>query len=68
VIGGKPVGPGLEGRTFGPLTIVRSVENTGSAARYLDQATAVLDGIDLETALEAKRRYERRSSRSTASR
>lgn len=67
VVGRKPVGPGLERRTFGPLTIVRSLEDTGSAARYLDQAQTLLEGIDLETVLEAQRRYER-SSRSTASR
>ena len=54
-------------RTFGSLTVFRSLEDTGSAARYLDEAQDVLSGIDLETVLEAQRRYER-SSRSTASR
>jgi hypothetical protein len=67
VVGDRPVGRGLERRRFGSLTIVRSIEDTGSARRYLDQAQNVLTGIDLETVLEAQRRYER-SSRSTASR
>jgi hypothetical protein len=58
---------GLESRTFGSLTILRSRAATGSAARYLEQAEGVLAGIDLKTVREARRRYER-SSRSTASR
>jgi hypothetical protein len=67
VVDGDARGSGLERRTFGSLTVFRSLEDTGSAARYLDEAQGVLSGIDLETVLEAQRRYER-SSRSTASR
>ena len=57
----------LERRSFGPLTILRSRQETGSAGRYLELAEDVLVGIDLATVREAQRRYER-SSRSTASR
>jgi hypothetical protein len=63
----------LESRRFGPLTVVRSRTETGSAAGYLAEAETVLSGIDLETVREARRRYERfsrapLSKRSTASR
>jgi hypothetical protein len=67
IVEGAVSAPGLETRRFGSLTVVRSRDATGSAARYLDLAETVLAGIDLETVREARRRYER-SSRSTASR
>ena len=67
VVEGAVTAEGLETRRFGPLTVARSRDATGSAERYLEQAETVLAGIDLETVREARRRYER-SSRSTASR
>jgi Dolichyl-phosphate-mannose-protein mannosyltransferase len=67
IVDGEVSAPGLETRRFGSLSVVRSRDATGSAARYLDLAETVLAGIDLETVREARRRYER-SSRSTASR
>ena len=67
VVDGAAGADGLESRTFGHLTVVRSRTATGTTTRYLDQAASVLAGIDLETVREARRRYER-SSRSTASR
>ncbi len=67
VVEGKETADGLESRTFGPLTVLRSRTATGSTSRYLDEAETVLSGIDLQTVHEAQRRYER-SSRSTASR
>ncbi len=67
VVEGARSARGLEQRSFGSLTVLRSHTDTGSPGRYLDQAESVLAGIDLETVQEAQRRYER-SSRSTASR
>jgi len=67
VVEGKETADGLDSRTFGGLTVLRSRTATGSTARYLDQAERVLSGIDLQTVHDAQRRYER-SSRSTASR
>jgi hypothetical protein len=67
VVEGPAAAQGLESRRFGDLTVVRSRAETGTPARYLDEAESVLAGIDRETVQEARRRYER-SSRSTASR
>ena len=67
VVEGATTAPGLERRSFGSLTVLRSRAETGSPERYLALAEQVLAGVDLETVREARRRYER-SSRSTASR
>lgn len=67
VVEGAVAAEGLETRRFGPLTVARSPQATGTAERYLEQAETVLAGTDLETVREARRRYAR-SSRSTASR
>jgi hypothetical protein len=67
VVEGPAAAQGLESRRFGDLTVVRSRTETGTPARYLDEAESVLAGIDRETVQDARRRYER-SSRSTASR
>lgn len=67
VVEGAGGSAALERRSFGPLTILRSRQETRSAGRYLELAEDVLVGIDLATVREAQRRYER-SSRSTASR
>lgn len=73
VVEGARAAAGLEQRSFGTLTVLRSRSDTGSPGRYLDLAASVLAGIDLETVREAQRRYERssgstRSTGSTASR
>jgi hypothetical protein len=67
VVEGPATGRGLDTSRFGPLTIVRSHDETGTPTGYLELAERVLSGIDLETVREAQLRYGR-SSRSTASR
>jgi hypothetical protein len=65
VVDAADVAPGLDRRSFGTLTVVRSRTETGTPERYLSLAERVLAGVDLATVREAQRRYR---SRSTASR